>query len=480
MRHRFRLLDREAALVALGGIYLLLLIRLLKLSFLSDSWLSLAGGRTIAANGLPHTNSWTVIGSGRPWANQQWLAQLCLYEIDRIGGVALLGLTELALVGVGITFLLVGARRRGASTRAVCLIGLLSLPIAIGNNEIRAQLFSFALFPAVLYLLDLRRLTGRRIVAVVVLLMLWANLHGVVLLGAVSALLAAVELYWRERQRKQALLLALGAALAPFASPYALEIPGYYHSLIFNRTLQGMISEWQPPTFAHWPLLFVLLALAAFLIGRNPKDLRPSEIAVLALCALAALEAIRSIVWFAYSAILYLPLLLPALSLKGHWLTEKRGRLLRRSGMAASLLLVVALGALELSELPGAVAGQRPSRSFAYLASAKGHVLASDELADELIWAEPQWQGRVGFDGHFENYSAGQLGRIARWELVVGPGWKQLENGYRYLLVSRVAVKKTLDQALLAQPGLRLVAEDQSAYLFERSQVAKTKTAAGS
>ena len=46
-----------------------------------DSWIALVVGREVATNGLPHVdtlNDWT---RGVEWVDQQWLAQLLLYEL---------------------------------------------------------------------------------------------------------------------------------------------------------------------------------------------------------------------------------------------------------------------------------------------------------------------------------------------------------------------------------------------------------------
>src|SRR5512132_1268949 len=44
-----------------------------------DTWLTLVAGREVVDHGLPHTEHITVLGGGRTWTDQQWLAQLACY-----------------------------------------------------------------------------------------------------------------------------------------------------------------------------------------------------------------------------------------------------------------------------------------------------------------------------------------------------------------------------------------------------------------
>src|SRR5437588_9688118 len=50
-----------------------------------DFWLALVSGREVAEHGLPHVDYLTVMASGHHWVDQQWLAQLILFELGRIG-----------------------------------------------------------------------------------------------------------------------------------------------------------------------------------------------------------------------------------------------------------------------------------------------------------------------------------------------------------------------------------------------------------
>src|SRR3954471_10093235 len=83
------------------------------------------------------------------------------------------------------------ARRLGGSSRAVALVAAAAVPQLAQDWQLRAQSFAYVLFVAVLALLvaDQRRASSR-VLWCLPLLVLWANLHGSV---AVGALLVAVR-----------------------------------------------------------------------------------------------------------------------------------------------------------------------------------------------------------------------------------------------------------------------------------------------
>src|SRR5262249_23429489 len=141
-------------------------------------------------------------------------------------------------------------------------------------------------------------------------LILWANLHGAVVVGVgLVSLLGACELWKRRTPRAFALLVLPGACLV--ATPYGLATLGYYHATIGNPVFHQAISEWMPPTFPTpgGMTLGVLAVAALFLVTRRYRELTGFELAALAFTLVGALIASRSISWFAYACLVFLPAL---------------------------------------------------------------------------------------------------------------------------------------------------------------------------
>ncbi|MGZ4430757.1 MAG: hypothetical protein ACXVYV_03835, partial [Gaiellales bacterium] len=279
-----------------------------------DSFVTLYSGRAVALHGLPHTDMLTVAAHGRPWIDQQWLAHWLFYELWSLGGYPLLGACSSLLIASAFGLLAALLISRGSTpVRALIWTGAAFVVCQL-NMQIRAQSFAYPLFVALLWLIlsdDRGGRFQRRILLGIPLLVVWANLHGSVLLG--SGLLA-VYCGWRTaartRRRDRASAAAYAATgllalLAPLATPYGSEMLRYYPSVLNNPAV-ARIQEWQPASFAgpsrqFVALLLVTLAVVCFGWGRGR---RPAVVpaAVTAVMALAGIQALRYQAWFAFPA----------------------------------------------------------------------------------------------------------------------------------------------------------------------------------
>ena len=201
--HRLlRLLERNPfpiALVSLVGI--VLLTTFAPSLVVGDTWLTLMAGREIVEHGLPHTEEITILGQGATWTDQQWLAQLVFYGAHELAGLRAVVVLDILLVLLALSLAAGAARSLGASSRSTFLIGLLAVLAGPWGWTIRAQSAALPLFAGVLWLLvdGYRNGIRRRTLLVLPLLVLWANLHGSVVLGAGLTVLLALAVLVRDR-----------------------------------------------------------------------------------------------------------------------------------------------------------------------------------------------------------------------------------------------------------------------------------------
>ena len=423
------LIEREALVIAVIGMWTALLFVLMPALVVSDTWLSLVDGRLIAQHWLPHHDTLTLWTLGRSWIDQQWGAHLILYELAAHGGLrAALGV-GVACVVAALVVVAVAARKLGASQRSTALALMLPIVAAPWLVQVRSQSFGLVLFVAVYALLayDTRR-PGKRVLWVLPLLVLWANLHGSVALGAGLSLLYGLFAARRRSDRWRGLLLAGGAPLCVLASPYGFRLIAYYRLMLVHPPLASFVNEWQPAKIATYTAIFFGSAFVlSALWGAHRNVLTPFERWALPLLLIGALTAVRNTVWFELAVGIALPRLLDAVWPARMTLTPsiRRANLLISS---ATLVAVVVIGAVELTR-PQAWFDHGASPTLAAAVSraagTDGAVLADDEHSDWLLWFEPALTGRVAFDVRFELFSTAELDQIALLRAGSHPVWRR-------------------------------------------------------
>jgi hypothetical protein len=421
-------------------------------------------------HGLPAHDTLTIWGSGAEWVDQQWLAQLTFFGLASAGGVKLALLANAALVGGAVVLAAAVARLRGASPRSVLPFVVAFVFVAPWALQMRPQSFAYPLFAGVLALAaaDARR-PSRRVWLVLPLLVVWANVHGSVLLGALLVmLLAALGLVRRRGAVRNAALLVL-APLCVLASPYGTSLVGYYGKLL-DPAFARYVVEWQPsrPAIVTAPF-YVLAAAAIWLLMRRARRLSAYDRIVLLVLLAAGFAAVRNIVWFAFAALMLLPLAF-------------EDAFPRRSGAPSRARLDVALAAISAGAvLLGVVlAATRPSGwleaqwkpgpasavAAALSADPSTRVFAGDRHADWLLWKVPAAAGNVAYDSRFELLPEQRLSQLLAAAETRGPLWRRPLRDFDLLVLSS---KSDAARALLADPRYRPLYLDERSLVLVRS-----------
>ncbi|HEY1317704.1 MAG TPA: hypothetical protein VGF10_10830, partial [Gaiella sp.] len=211
-----------------------------------DTWLTLMAGREVVEHGLPSTETITLLGQGATWTDQQWLAQVVFYAAHGLAGMRAVVLLDVLLVLLALAFATATARTSGASSRSTFLLGLLAVIAGPWGWTIRAQSAALPLYAGALWLLvdASRRGVRRRTLLVLPVLVLWANLHGSVVLGAgLTVLLAVVELVRARRLAWTPVALLVLAPLCVLASPYGWKLVDYYDLMLVDAPFAPILRE---------------------------------------------------------------------------------------------------------------------------------------------------------------------------------------------------------------------------------------------
>ena len=468
-----RIAEEEYILVVLlAGFGLIFLLIFPPALVVNDSWLNLMAGREVVENGLPSRDEITVYGMGATWTDQQWLAQVFMYGVYSLGGFALLSIATATFVVAAFSMAAAAARQLGAGARAIWVMFLPVLVAAPWAWSIRAQMLALPLYTGLLWLLASEaRNPTRRIWLALPLLVLWANVHGSVALGALLVMLLGADELIRSRGttwlRSGALLLL--APIAVFATPYGpVTTARYYHLLLVDPPFAGRLTEWRWAAPEVKTIAFyALTAIAAVLVWRGRRRLARFDIAVLVLTFAGGISAIRGIVWFALACMVFVPVAI------GHKLESKRpGEPRRGLNLAVAVGLTVALLAVA-----GSLFAQDESWFEEYWPSQAveavrdelqpaDRLYASDRFSDWMLFKIPELRGRIAYDIRFEIYDDAFFDRLQDYAFEDGSDWRSLADGYRIVIVDERRLSHTAD--FLSEPGTRVMYRNDDLTIIAR------------
>jgi len=286
-----------------------------------DFWWHLRTGQLIVeTHAIPHADPFSFTNQGKTWIAHEWLSEIFIYSIYRIGGNGLLILTFAGIITA--TFLLVYLRsnERPYIVGFALLLGALATAPTWG---VRPQMISFLLVALFLVLLD--RYTESRkkkyLIPIPILMLVWVNLHAGYALGfAILGIYIAGDILELIKAKiaktgstnspilKNILILCgilVLSVLAALANPNGIRLLTYPFETLSSQAMQQNIQEWFSPDFhqVEWqPLAWLILALiGAGLLGR--KSISPTKILLTLVFGYAALLSMRHVPLFAIAAV---------------------------------------------------------------------------------------------------------------------------------------------------------------------------------
>jgi hypothetical protein len=258
--------DRDRTWRAVGASLFLggLLIAMLTLIGADLLWLVAMGDHVRATAALPDGVPFAA-ASSEGWPPVLVLAELVLSVIHEAGlGGLLVWHYLLVLTALGLVSL--GARRLGATDLPTALVVAALLLGGVGTFAV-VRLQTFSLVPFALALLLVRSQHARPTRAMwgaPVLVAVWGNLHGSVLLGV--CVIGAYLLCSRLRHRvAETLALGLSTLLALLLNPAGWRTPEYYLGVLQNQAAAQKEGLWAAPDLTN--PFDVLMVTAAVLFG---------------------------------------------------------------------------------------------------------------------------------------------------------------------------------------------------------------------
>jgi hypothetical protein len=396
----------------------------------TDMWWQLATGRETLAHGIVRADifSWTVRGASI--STDQWLGQIVMYASYLVADWRGIATLRVVLVIALVVFVALNAAR--SATRPLALV-LATLPAVLLTRAVwvdRPELFGLVLFAALLVLLRVLRDDGdgRRAlapIAVVLLIGVWANIHGSFALGAVITLLACLEGALRDVPRRRTYIAcALAAIAVTLATPSGIgawTAPGS-HFLSPPRDIQEWsVIDVRTPLGVAYVVTLGLFIASLFLGPRLPvRDLvilLPVAFLSLTAARQAPLLAIAAAPLFAAraQALLARARARSGSPAEGQRATEGPRAIAAISLAASAVLMLVAV----FSVPTGPDERAYPREALASIPTGDG-TLARYEWGGWLIWSGVP----VFVDGRLTPYSGGILDDYRRI-IAAAPGWQE-------------------------------------------------------
>ena len=406
-------------------------------------------GQLIVDTGqIPTTDPFSFTWNGQPWILHEWLSEVLMYLlISSVGALASLILFGL-IPGTLLAILAFALIRRGVPLRPVALACVLSAWVFIPYVTIRPQAISW-LFMAILlvFLWGLGPERPRRAMWLIPLFILWANVHGlwviglgVVFLYGLFTLAGRTPMSAPEARRWMAAAFVgcLFAVMLTPAGPAGVLYPLRY----IDSGDWGLanIHEWQSPDFhsvAHLGLLTLIVTLLAVGLWNGT----PGWMGVLAMGGVVlSLVSLRNAPLLAVWAV---PVI--ATSLAARWparLTPRpvpAGQVRTRRIMEVVTALVVVVGSaiFVLPQTPAVHLEESITHVFPVASldivleqSPNARVLAEYGWGGYVIYAGYDHGARVFVDGRNDMYDQSILEDYSAIRSA-DPGWQALLDSYQ-------------------------------------------------
>ena len=446
-----------------------------------DMWYHLKIGEIIWKSGsIPRVDVFSFTANGHPWMAQEWLSQVVIYGVYKLGSYTglMLWLCVLPALLVVASYLLCWLYSGNA--KVAFLGGMLVWISSTVGLAIRPHLIGYLLLVCELLILHLGRTRDSRwFLALPALFALWVNCHGSFFFGLVvlAVVLCCAFLdvrwglliarAWEKRERKTlaiASMLSLAALLLnPIGLKLALNPLAAMGKLPVNLS---QVEEWLPPHFNE-SRGFVLLAVTG-LIMLVPL-LRRAELTVqeLLLTAMAfGFAALHARMIFVFG-ILTAPILCRLLADSWDRYEPDRDRPLLNAILIAVSLLTALLVFPNRQNLALQVENGSPVKALDFIrrAGISGRMVNEYIFGGYLIWAAPQY--KVFIDGRGDIFElTGVLSEYGEW-ITVHADPRIMLDKYR-IDFCLLAGNSPVTHVLPFLPGWKLVYSDKLATVFAR------------
>jgi hypothetical protein len=236
-------------------------------------WHTRVGERILTTGQLVHQDLFSCTFAGQPWIPHQWFGECIMALVHRLDGLDSLLLATVTLLAGLYTWIAHRLIRSGLHWSLTTAVVVLTLAASSSHFHVRPHLITIVLLGwTVAQLVDFEagRIGLGRLLWLVPVYVLWSNIHGGMLGGLATMILALagwclLALLGRPAPirtvRHAALcgLLILACGLTAFVNPYGVRLPEVWLSIMRSPQLAHIIQEHAPLNVAKTDGIMVVL-----------------------------------------------------------------------------------------------------------------------------------------------------------------------------------------------------------------------------
>ena len=229
-----------------------------------DLWWHIKNGQNIlATHHWPTTDPYSSTVFGQPWIDCEWVGDVLLAAVARIGGGLGLDILLISLASIIMLAIYYYGTLRSGNCKAGFVAALILCSLAFASFTLRPQMLGYLYLIALLVFLEqFRRGKPYLLLMLPPLFLLWINSHGswIIGLGAFFVTLASgfwtfrlggVEaVKWTNKERMQLELALLGSLAMLPLTPYGTEPIAYPFEVALKLPIGvANVMEWQSMPF---------------------------------------------------------------------------------------------------------------------------------------------------------------------------------------------------------------------------------------
>jgi hypothetical protein len=451
-----------------------------------DLWWHIKTGQTIiATHHWPTTDPYSFTVAGQPWIAFEWLGDILIATVSRIGGVRGLDILLIVLGSAVILALYLLGTIRSGNSKAGFVAAAMLCPLAFPSFTLRSQMLGYLFLVVTLIALELFR-QGRKWAVWMLppLLLVWVNTHGSWIVG-----LGAIFVYWvcglmefrkggieakrwSPAERRSISFVFLLSLIGVTITPYGGDLAVFPFSVASSLPASvANILEWLPMPFNQaGGKIFLALVLGFFVLQMAFNFAwRLEELLLFLGGVVMACLHVRFI-------LLFVPFFAPLLAtILSRWLpaySRAKDKYALNAILMAGVVVAMVHYFPSQADLEQKVANNFPVKAVEYLRQhpVPGPMFDSYGFGGYLIWSLGPEQ-KVFIDGRSEIYERGGVLNDYIQLTHLKPGGLSILQRYQVqsCLLER---DEPLAIVLAALPDWRNVYSDTTSTLFVRRNTA--------